>query len=55
MLVVFSPIFVRDTKIISRYDFVAPLMENFIFSAVIQLEITEMIVRACWLYHRTCH
>ena len=25
MLVVFSPIFVADTKIIFRYDFVAPL------------------------------
>ena len=25
MLVVFSPIFVADTKIILRYDFVAPL------------------------------
>ena len=26
MLVVFSPIFVADTKIISRHDFVAPLI-----------------------------
>ena len=26
MLVVFSPIFVADTKIIFRYDFVAPLI-----------------------------
>ena len=26
MLVVFSPIFVTDTKIIFRYNFVAPLM-----------------------------
>ena len=28
MLVVFSPIFVADTKIISRHDFVAPLSAN---------------------------
>ena len=34
MLAVFSPIFVVDTKIIFRYDFVAPLTENFIFCAV---------------------
>ena len=25
MLIVFSPIFVADTKVISRHDFVAPL------------------------------
>ena len=29
MLVVFSPIFVVDTKIIFRYNFIAPLMEQF--------------------------
>ena len=29
MLMVFSPIFVTDTKIIFRYDFVAPLLTNF--------------------------
>ena len=28
MLVVFSPIFVVDTKIIFRYDFVAPLKKT---------------------------
>ena len=28
MLVVFPPIFVADTKIIFRYDFVAPLTNN---------------------------
>ena len=28
MLVVFSPIFVADTKIIFRYDFVAPLKNS---------------------------
>ena len=28
MLVVFSPSFVADTKMIFRYDFVAPLMKN---------------------------
>ena len=30
MLVVFSPIFVSDTKIVSRYDFVAPLMRIYV-------------------------
>ena len=29
MLVVFSPIFVADTKIIFRYDFLSPLSYNF--------------------------
>ena len=29
MLVVYSPIFVADTKIIFRYDFVAPLSDGF--------------------------
>ena len=30
MLVVFSPIFVGDTKIIYRYNFVAPLIPGFL-------------------------
>ena len=30
MLVVFSPIFVADTKIIFQYDFVAPLKIEFV-------------------------
>ena len=29
MLVAFSPIFVADTKLIFRYDFVAPLILTF--------------------------
>ena len=35
MLVVFSPIFVADVKIIFRYDFVAPLILSFFFIAFI--------------------
>ena len=35
MLVVFSPIFVADAKIIFRYDFVAPLILCFFFIAFI--------------------
>ena len=31
MLVVFSPIFMADTKIIFRYDFVAPLTSELYF------------------------
>ena len=37
MLVVFSPIFVADTKIISRYDFVDPLRSNFKSDSVFQI------------------
>ena len=34
MLVVFSPIFVADTKIIFRYDFVAPLTKMVVICTV---------------------
>ena len=33
MLVVFSHIFVADTKIISRHDFVAPLSKTFLYDS----------------------
>ena len=45
MLVVFSPIFVADTKIIFRYDFVAPLkptledVQDFYLQARIQMKL----------------
>ena len=37
MLVVFSPIFVADTKVTFVYNFVAPLMISFIQTALICL------------------
>ena len=41
MLVVFSPIFVAGTKIISRYDFVAPLKVRKLlpYNQVVSIEI----------------
>ena len=33
MLVVFSPIFAADTKIISRHDFAAPLSKTFFYDS----------------------
>ena len=43
MLVVFPPIFVADTKIIFRYDFVAPLSNDFHEMGYLDTTITIII------------
>ena len=43
MLIVFSPIFVADTKIIFGDNFVAPLMHD-------KFLLKQMIARAVWVF-----
>ena len=45
MLVVFSPIFVADTKIIFRLDFVAPLNLWFVYRSVMEYQNKYFIVQ----------
>ena len=40
MLVLFSPIFVADAKIINGYNFVAPLISKYITSSLVKKQYT---------------
>ena len=44
MLVMFSPIFVADTKIISRYDFITPLKKCVIALDVVYAASETMLI-----------
>ena len=45
MLVAFSPIFVADTKIIFRYDFVAPLIIENHYVIKYQFSLYEQLIQ----------
>ena len=51
MLVVFSPIFVVDTKIIFRYDFIAPLIT--LISLSISLKTSNILENKSKVFERS--